>query len=108
MLACGFGLVPNLELPLLLGCEVRNDAVVVDPWQESSVPGVYCAGELTGIGGAELALIEGVIAGSSATDRKDQAANHFVGQSAVSVSPRPSIGLLPSATSCEICRATIH
>lgn len=71
ILACGFGLAPNLELPLLLGCEVRGGAVVVDPWQESTVPGIYCAGELTGIGGAELAMIEGGIAGRAATGRKD-------------------------------------
>ncbi len=70
ILACGFGLVPNLELPLLLGCEVHNNAVVVDTWQESSLPGVYCAGELTGIGGAELALAEGEIAGYDAIGDK--------------------------------------
>ena len=64
--------MPNLELPILLGCEVRNGAVVVDSWQESTVPGVYCAGELTGIGGAELALIEGRIAGFAAVGRKDR------------------------------------
>ena len=75
--ACGFGLVANLELPVLLGCAVRNDAIVVDPWQESTVQGVYCAGELTGIGGAELALIEGDIAGLAATGRKDEAASRF-------------------------------
>jgi D-hydroxyproline dehydrogenase subunit alpha len=71
VLACGFGLVPNLELPILLGCNVRDQAVVVDDWQESTVSGVYCAGEITGIGGAELALVEGLIAGYAATGRKD-------------------------------------
>jgi len=77
ILACGFGLIPNLELPVLLGCEVCNGGAIVDSWQESSVPGVYCAGELTGIGGAELALIEGEIAGFSAIGRKDAAACCF-------------------------------
>jgi hypothetical protein len=37
--------------------------VRVDPWQASSVAGVYAAGELTGIGGADAALVEGEIAG---------------------------------------------
>jgi len=81
ILACGFGLVPNLELPILLGCEVRNAAVVVDSLQESSVPGVYCVGELTGIGGAELALTEGEIAGLAATGRAEEAAIRFAARS---------------------------
>jgi hypothetical protein len=51
--------------------------VVVDSWQESTVKGVYCAGELTGVGGAELALAEGEIAGLAAVGREDQAATRF-------------------------------
>ena len=77
ILACGFGLVPNLELPQLLGCEVRDGAVVVDEWQESTVPGVYCVGELTGIGGAESALVEGFIAGDSAVGDRKRAIDRF-------------------------------
>jgi D-hydroxyproline dehydrogenase subunit alpha len=72
-LACGFGLVPNLELPLALGCQLENDFVRVDEWQASSVAGVYCAGELTGIGGANAALVEGEIAGLAASGRNDAA-----------------------------------
>jgi NADPH-dependent 2,4-dienoyl-CoA reductase/sulfur reductase-like enzyme len=73
LLACGFGLVPNVELPLALGCQLENDFVQVDPWQASSVAGVYCAGELTGIGGAEAALVEGQIAGWAASGREEAA-----------------------------------
>jgi NADPH-dependent 2,4-dienoyl-CoA reductase/sulfur reductase-like enzyme len=62
-LACGFHLVPNTELAELLGCQVRDDFVQVDDFQQTSVPGVFCAGELTGIGGLDLALVEGQIAG---------------------------------------------
>jgi D-hydroxyproline dehydrogenase subunit alpha len=62
-LACGYHLVPNLELPLLLGCRIANGFVVTDDTQLTSVPGVYCAGEPTGIGGVELAILEGQIAG---------------------------------------------
>jgi NADPH-dependent 2,4-dienoyl-CoA reductase/sulfur reductase-like enzyme len=63
LLACGFGLVPNLELPRLLGCAVSRGAVIVDGSQRSSDPAVFAAGEACGVGGAELALVEGEIAG---------------------------------------------
>jgi NADPH-dependent 2,4-dienoyl-CoA reductase/sulfur reductase-like enzyme len=62
-LACGFHLVPNLELPRLLGCATEGGYVRVDASQQSSVECVYCVGELTGIGGLEKALCEGEIAG---------------------------------------------
>lgn len=62
-LACGFHLVPNLELPMLLGCRIDSGYVSVDATQQSSVSGIYCVGELTGIGGLEKALVEGEIAG---------------------------------------------
>ncbi len=65
-LACGFHLVPNLELPRLFGCKIVEGYVAVDALQQSSVPGVACVGELTGIGGLEKALVEGQIAGLSA------------------------------------------
>jgi len=62
-LACGFHLVPNVELAELLGCELERGAVRVDEFQQTTVPDVYCAGESTGIGGLELSLVEGEIAG---------------------------------------------
>ena len=67
VLACGFGLVPNLELPGLLGCEITDDQVLVNERLETSVEGVYAAGELLGIGGLDLALVEGAIAGGDIT-----------------------------------------
>jgi NADPH-dependent 2,4-dienoyl-CoA reductase/sulfur reductase-like enzyme len=60
---CGFHLVPNLELPRLLQCQIRSGYVEVNDTQETSVRGVFCAGEPTGIGGLEKALCEGEIAG---------------------------------------------
>ncbi|WP_446742627.1 FAD/NAD(P)-dependent oxidoreductase [Silvibacterium acidisoli] len=66
LLACGFHLVPNLELPLLFGCRVENDAVAVNAMQQTSVAGVYCAGEPTGIAGVDAALLQGEIAGLAA------------------------------------------
>jgi len=72
-LACGFHLVPNIELPSLLGCEIRVGYVKVDEFQQTSMPGIFCAGEPTGIGGLELSLVEGEIAGLAAADSKSQA-----------------------------------
>lgn len=65
-LACGYGLLPNLELAMALGCATDGKAVQVNEWQQTSVPGIYCAGEGTGIGGVDLALAEGSIAGLAA------------------------------------------
>ncbi|NED94389.1 FAD-dependent oxidoreductase [Phytoactinopolyspora alkaliphila] len=70
--AVGWGFTPRLELPLALGCATRVDVdgsvvVDVDHRQASSVPGVYVAGEATGVGGAALAVLEGEIAGLAAT-----------------------------------------
>jgi NADPH-dependent 2,4-dienoyl-CoA reductase/sulfur reductase-like enzyme len=66
--AVGYGFTPQLEIPVELGCATRTDAdgslvVVVDAAQRTSVPGVYAAGETTGVGGAPLALAEGELAG---------------------------------------------
>jgi D-hydroxyproline dehydrogenase subunit alpha len=74
-LGCGFHLVPNLELPRLLGCRVEGGYVAVDRLQQSSVQGVACVGELTGIGGLEKALVEGRIAGLAAAGREADALN---------------------------------
>lgn len=70
-LAVGWGFTPQLELPLAVGCRTRFDVdgslvVQVDDRQESSAPGVYVAGEATGVGGAELAAVEGELAGLAA------------------------------------------
>jgi len=69
-LGCGFNLVPNIELPRLLGCRTVAGYVEVDRLQQSSVSRVACVGELTGIGGLEKALVEGQIAGLSAAGRE--------------------------------------
>ena len=69
--------MPNLELPALLGCRMGETGVAVDEYQSSSVAGVYCAGEVTGIGGLELALVEGEIAGLAAAGRLETARRRF-------------------------------
>lgn len=73
ILACGFGLVPNTQLAALIGCEIRSGVVFVDEFQHTTMGEILCAGEPTGIGGVETALIEGEIAGLVASNQKDAA-----------------------------------
>jgi D-hydroxyproline dehydrogenase subunit alpha len=72
VLACAYGLLPNLGLARLFGCELTGGtapSVQVDGRQQTSVAGVYCAGEATGVGGLDLALASGQIAGLCAAGR---------------------------------------
>jgi NADPH-dependent 2,4-dienoyl-CoA reductase/sulfur reductase-like enzyme len=65
--AVSHGFVPRLELALAAGCALTPQRFVsVDSMQGTSRPGVYAAGELTGIGGADAALHEGAVAGWAA------------------------------------------
>ena len=81
-LACGYGLVPNLELARMLGCETRLPLVagtgsagtVVDDLCRTSRPDVHAVGETNGIGGEELALLEGQLAGYAATGQSTKTA----------------------------------
>ncbi|MFG2497949.1 FAD-dependent oxidoreductase [Streptomyces sp. NPDC048441] len=68
-LAVGHGMVPHTDLAGGLGCRVDGLNVAVDAEQRTDVPGVWAAGETTGIGGAALSLAEGHIAGRSAAAR---------------------------------------
>jgi D-hydroxyproline dehydrogenase subunit alpha len=66
--AVGYGFTPQLELPLALGCGTRLDVdgslvLEVDVAGRTTVPDVYAAGEVTGVGGATLALTEGRLVG---------------------------------------------
>jgi NADPH-dependent 2,4-dienoyl-CoA reductase/sulfur reductase-like enzyme len=66
LVACGFHLVPNLELPSLIGCSITSGGVRVDELQRTSIDNVFCAGETTGIGGVDKSLVEGEMAGLAA------------------------------------------
>jgi len=76
-LACGFHLVPNLELANLLGCDIKDGIVEVNEVQQTSIANVYCAGEPTGIGGVDLAILEGQIAGFAAAEQQHKARRVF-------------------------------
>lgn len=66
VLAIGYGLVPNLELPRLVGCRIADGRVDADRTQQTSLPRVYAAGELCGIAGVSHALSSGAVAGLAA------------------------------------------
>jgi NADPH-dependent 2,4-dienoyl-CoA reductase/sulfur reductase-like enzyme len=68
-LAVGHGMLPHTDLAETLGCRLDGPNVHVDDEQRTDVPGVWAAGETTGIGGAALSLAEGHIAGRSAAAR---------------------------------------
>ncbi|MFG2574929.1 FAD-dependent oxidoreductase [Streptomyces sp. NPDC048481] len=69
VLAVGHGLLPHTDLAAGLGCRLDGTGVQVDDEQRTDVPGVWAAGETTGVGGAALSLAEGHIAGRSAAAR---------------------------------------
>ena len=67
-----FGFLPATELTRLAGCEQKFDsnfgslATLTNPDFETSVRGIFAVGEVRGIGGVEVALLEGQIAGAVA------------------------------------------
>lgn len=70
-LAVGYGFVPNIELPQVAGCELEHHEerggwiVKVNEGMESTVPGIYAAGEITGIAGAQKSITDGQLAAYS-------------------------------------------
>ncbi|WP_432189075.1 FAD-dependent oxidoreductase [Streptomyces sp. Tue6028] len=68
-LAVGHGMLPHTDLAESLGCRVEGLRVYADDEQRTDVPGVWAAGETTGVGGSALALAEGHIAGRSIAAR---------------------------------------
>ncbi len=68
-LCLSYGFIPSIQLPRLLGCRIDYDSAAGgwvtwrDADQQTSFPGVYVAGEAGGIGGADVALEEGRLAG---------------------------------------------
>lgn len=102
-LACAFHLVPNIELPSMLGCRIEQGVVVVDELQRTSVPDIFCAGEPTGIGGLEISLLEGEIAGLASAGHpektrtlvaKRRASSGFADRLATAFALRPELSKL--------------
>ncbi|WP_282859556.1 FAD-dependent oxidoreductase [Pseudoclavibacter helvolus] len=61
------GFTPRLEVAIAAGCALTDDRFVrIDESCATSAPGVYAAGEVTGIGGVDLSLAEGRVAGHCA------------------------------------------
>ena len=71
-IAIGYGFLPNIELAASCGCALRYDAparawfVQCTPDMGTNVAGVFVAGEITGIAGSAVALVEGEMAGLAA------------------------------------------
>lgn len=110
--ACGFGLVPNTQLGQLLGCNLTPTGLAVDTWQATSQAGIYAAGECTGVGGSERALVQGRIAGLAAVGDAAAAQNlwpersrwaAFAQQLARSFALNPQLKQLPQANTL-VCR----
>ncbi len=64
--AISYGFTPDLTFASILKLEREivfgEESVKVNSWQRSSVEGIWAAGEVTGIGGHELAISEGKVA----------------------------------------------
>ena len=92
VLAAGYGFVPQVELLGEAGAQLADGAplapgapatvAVAGPDQQTTVPGLFAAGETTGVGGSDLARLEGEIAG--------RAAARYVGRE-VAAPPRPVV-----------------
>lgn len=111
VLACAYGLVPNLELARLLGCATAGAALVLDESMQTGVPGVYACGELAGIGGVGQALATGAIAGLAAAGRDVPAAlrarlrreRGFARRLAAAFAPRDELRRVPEPDTV-VCR----
>lgn len=121
VVALGYGFLPQLAVADLAGCDLRYDRVhrtwfvKVDPRTlETSVAGVFAAGEMTGIGGHRKALAEGTLAGSRAAARalgrtsgtrgrrRARAMRRFASAARRSLSPPPLASLTADET--VVCR----
>ena len=107
-LGLGFGLLPNTELAQMLGCRLDADgAIAVDAGQQSSVAGIYAAGECTGIAGVDKALIEGRRAALQMLGRSDRSLDRAHGQ-ALRFAPPAEPALRPAARAVPAGRGQDH
>ncbi len=113
-LACSAGLCPRTDVAQLLDCAIVDDAIVVDATQQTSVAGVWAAGECTGVKGDAAAMVEGEIAGRAAAgdiaaahagalQRKRRRGRAFAAAMATAFAPRRELRQLADATTV-LCR----
>ena len=123
VLAVGYGFAIQSELPRQAGCAMHPTvdetlAVTTNDQQRTSNPRVFAAGETTGVGGAQLAVVEGRIAGGYAAgqpthpaslDRQRQRLRRFAA-AMHAVYPVPSAwlpGLTPETMVCRCEEVTV-
>ena len=74
-IAIGYGLIPSVELTRLFGCEHKFDeklgywTVTHNDKMETSIPGVFVAGDVASVKGYPAAIEEGKIAGIVASNQ---------------------------------------
>jgi D-hydroxyproline dehydrogenase subunit alpha len=111
LLCAGYSLVPATELGRLLGCLLHDGAIACDELQQTTVPGIYSAGEACGIAGAESAVAQGEIAGLAAAGtepppallRRRDGHAHFARRLNAAFALRPQLRDLPDADTI-VCR----
>ncbi|MFI5776068.1 NAD(P)/FAD-dependent oxidoreductase [Nocardia sp. NPDC051570] len=112
--AVSHGFTPQTELAVAAGARLTADGFVrVDDAQRTTSESVWAAGELTGMGGAQVAAVEGMVAGIAAAgadptaDRalraRHRAARQFVTRLATAHPIRPGV-LGWSADDTVVCR----
>jgi thioredoxin reductase len=68
----GYGFLPATQLPVAFGCDLRFDSQLRwvlprhNAQMETTVPGIFVAGDITDMGGAKVAVAEGRVAGLNA------------------------------------------
>ncbi len=95
VLAAGYGFVPQVELLGEAGAQLANGgpvapgapAAVAGRDQQTTVPGLFAAGETTGVGGSDLARIEGEIAGRAAARFVGRAVGRSAGRGRAGAGP---------------------
>ncbi|WP_433680297.1 FAD-dependent oxidoreductase [Nocardia sp. CA-119907] len=112
--AVSHGFTPQHELAVAAGAQLTEHGFVrVDRTQRTTVESVWAAGEITGIGGAQVAAVEGAVAGLAAagaypdSDRalraRHRTAEQFVARLAAAHPIRPGV-LTWSEPDTVICR----